>query len=53
MHGVETGSVVLSEPSSMMFASGATCMQTHGLNVCFQVHKPCLIALYVCQTDSS
>ena len=35
MHGVETANVVLSEPNSMQFASGATCLQLHRASVTF------------------
>ena len=37
MNAAQTGALVLSEPSSMQFASSATCMQPHGMHVCFQV----------------
>ncbi len=37
MHGVETANIVLSEPNSMQFASGATCLQLHRASVTFPV----------------
>lgn len=43
MHGVETANMVLSEPNSMQFASGATCLQLHRASVTFpmmtQIHN--------------
>ena len=36
MHAVEAQAAVLSEPNSLQFASGSTCLQLHGLKACFQ-----------------